>query len=451
MRLPARSLLAAAAIAALFPLGRASAQLSQAGPVDPNNGFPAWYKDTNGMSLDLCLTDPLLCLLPGAVTLTNPGAPFPNNYGGTFPDEVFYQRVDGVVATGGAGQALLVMALEGAFANGPVVAGDQVTFARVRLRIDNVVAGQTYTCTTPVGVFSIVATASGLRGINVTTDVGLIPGNFDAALLGDIGPWLTWDTGLPVLDAAGREYVGNPLIEHTITGGANGINFFRVQGPGIGGPGVNTIQTNTFTVMGLKTKVAPAAPVANFTSAPNSGNAPLLVSFTDTSTGDIASRSWNFGDGATSSLTNPTHSYAAGTFSVSLTVTGPGGTNTLTKPGVIVVGNQPPPNQLVLANPAPGTAGVSNSLVVTGCTPGRTVGVYTGLALGASIVNQGSCGGIPIGLRAPFRLIGKANANASGIATIVATPPAASAGKVFQFQAVEPASCRASNLVSDQL
>ncbi|MGK2857338.1 MAG: PKD domain-containing protein [Thermoanaerobaculia bacterium] len=62
------------------------------------------------------------------------------------------------------------------------------------------------------------------------------------------------------------------------------------------------------------------APTASFTSSVNG----LTVAFTDTSTDDgtIVSRSWNFGDGSTSTATNPSHTYAvAGTYSVSLTVT----------------------------------------------------------------------------------------------------------------------------------
>jgi PKD repeat protein len=443
------SLVGAAAIAALLPIGRTNAQLASVGPVDPANGFPTSYTDTNGLSLDLCLTDPLLCLLDAPVTLSNPNQAFPQNYGGTFPEEAFWQRVDGIMPTSNGGQALLVMALEAAFVNGPVAAGDQVTFARVRVRVDNLVAGANYTVTTPVGIFNFVAANAGPRGINSTVDIGLIPGVFTTALGGAVGPWLQWDSGLPVLDAAGREYIGNPGIEHTITGGDGGINFFRIQGPSVGGPGVNSIQTNTFVVMGLKSRAVAAGPVANFSSAPNSGNSPLLVSFTNASTGTITSRLWNFGDGQTSTATNPTHSYAAGTFSVSLTVNGPGGTNTLNKPNLIVVGNPNPGNGLVLASPNPGRAAVQNSYVVTGATPGRTVGVFTGLTLGGSIVNQGSCGGIPIGISTPNRLVGKAVANASGIATILGTPPAGSAGKMFHFQAVEPSSCRVSNVISD--
>ena len=73
-------------------------------------------------------------------------------------------------------------------------------------------------------------------------------------------------------------------------------------------------------------------PVANFSDTVNG----LSVSFTDSSTdsdGSIASRSWTFGDGGTSTATNPSHTYAAGgTYSVALTVTdNAGATNTKTQ------------------------------------------------------------------------------------------------------------------------
>jgi PKD repeat protein len=86
-----------------------------------------------------------------------------------------------------------------------------------------------------------------------------------------------------------------------------------------------------------------AAPVANFTATPLSGGAPLTVKFTDASSGSITAWSWSFGNGATSTLQSPTYTYStAGTYSVSLTVTGPGGTNTLTKSDYVTVAAAPP-------------------------------------------------------------------------------------------------------------
>jgi len=53
-------------------------------------------------------------------------------------------------------------------------------------------------------------------------------------------------------------------------------------------------------------------PVAGFTHdlTNNSGSIPVAVDFTDTSTGTITESEWDFGDGVTSSETNPTHVYA---------------------------------------------------------------------------------------------------------------------------------------------
>ena len=73
-------------------------------------------------------------------------------------------------------------------------------------------------------------------------------------------------------------------------------------------------------------------PTANFSFVTSS----LTATFTDSSTdsdGTIASHSWNFGDGSTSTATNPSHTYAAaGTYSVSETVTDNGGaTGSVTK------------------------------------------------------------------------------------------------------------------------
>lgn len=79
-------------------------------------------------------------------------------------------------------------------------------------------------------------------------------------------------------------------------------------------------------------------PVADFLASPLSGNAPLIVNFSDLSTGNINSWAWEFGDSETSSDKNPWHEYSAeGSYTVSLTVTGPGGQDVETKTDLIRV------------------------------------------------------------------------------------------------------------------
>ncbi len=73
------------------------------------------------------------------------------------------------------------------------------------------------------------------------------------------------------------------------------------------------------------------APVALFTGTPTTGTAPLDVTFTDQSIGNIISWTWDFGDGLSSTEQHPTHSYTIGTYPVSLTVTGPDGSDTIIK------------------------------------------------------------------------------------------------------------------------
>ncbi|MFO7652387.1 MAG: S8 family serine peptidase [Candidatus Krumholzibacteriia bacterium] len=84
--------------------------------------------------------------------------------------------------------------------------------------------------------------------------------------------------------------------------------------------------------------VQPTAPTAAFAGAPTSGAYPLVVQFTDQSTGSPTSWSWTFGDGGTSTAQNPSYTYsAAGTYTVSLTATNDLGSDTITKSGYITV------------------------------------------------------------------------------------------------------------------
>jgi PKD repeat protein len=87
-------------------------------------------------------------------------------------------------------------------------------------------------------------------------------------------------------------------------------------------------------ILGMTITINPApppAPVASFTADPVTGEAPLGVSFTDESSGEITSRQWNFGDEVTSAEASPEHTYtSAGTYTATLTVSGSGGTATHT-------------------------------------------------------------------------------------------------------------------------
>jgi PKD repeat protein len=385
-----RSRLIAAIAATLLPVATISAQLTAVGAVNPVHGFPSSYTDAGATALQPCLSNTGFCLLAAAVNLLNPGAPFPQNFGGTFPDEFLYWAGDATMTTNGGGQALLVMALTGSFANGLVVPGDQVVFGRIRLRIDNLQVGSNYRITTPYGVFNIVPTVAGRRSINFTQDIGIAtPGVFTTALNSGIGPFLRWDSGLPIVDVAGNQFIGDPNIEHTVTGSPTGTNFFRIEGPNVGGPGINAIQTNLFSVVGMVNPVA--APVANFTATPTTGNAPLNVAFTSTSTGTITSFAWTFGDGGTSTLQNPTHIYTtSGSRTVSLTVTGPGGSNTRTAANFINVGVAAPPT-FAIASITPGVAGQNNRFTITGVTPNQDVFVLWSRTAGTAPITLRNC------------------------------------------------------------
>src|SRR4051812_50062298 len=79
---------AVGALATVMDAGPRGGSLVQVGPI-AEHGFPAWYRDSNNVRLEPCLTldDPLCAVTPD--TLPNPDAPV--SYPGNFPDEFFYQ------------------------------------------------------------------------------------------------------------------------------------------------------------------------------------------------------------------------------------------------------------------------------------------------------------------------------------------------------------------------
>jgi hypothetical protein len=245
------------------------------GPVSAFN-YPVWYKDGLGQKLELCLepNNPL-CII-GDVPDPAADLRIPDN----FPDESFYWNGGATIDfanANGSGKALLVLGLEAAFGGtGSVVDGQQIVFGRVRFKIvGGIKACETYTFRYPYGNIAIVADEA-VRGagcgsagkIFYTDDVGIgNPLDFTGALDSQpIQSFLRWPSGAP----AG--YLGDPAILHTVTGSPIGQNFFQIDGTDIGGPGVNSIRTDQFTIMGkLATNSGVNAEAAVYTRSGSTG------------------------------------------------------------------------------------------------------------------------------------------------------------------------------------
>jgi hypothetical protein len=234
-----------------------SGQLVRVGPVSQANGFPQWYQDSTGLALNACLPNAQeladgTCLVTPDM-LSNPGGAisFPTN----FPDEFFFYALDSSVVTVNGGRGSYRARIEGAFVNGGVAAGDQMVFARIRIRVDIATPG-TFTVTHPFGVEVFPDVQPGPNGINFTSDVGITAGAFSEALAGQITAFIGpadapgGNPLPPVLLPGGHTWLADPAVEGFITGSPFGTNFVRIDGPDIGGPGINSLQIDTFTVMG---------------------------------------------------------------------------------------------------------------------------------------------------------------------------------------------------------
>ncbi|MNB59025.1 hypothetical protein D3C87_1062250 [compost metagenome] len=240
------------------------------GPYTPaNGGFASWYQDSHGRTLDLCLSKALSSRVPSA-----PGAPsymcsllptpgvfddaqpivFPTN----FPDEAFWFTGETALVDAARGIDLgYVSAIEAAFAAEEPVEGDQVSFARIRIRVDVPTAG-TYVITHPYGVDVFNIDTPGRRAINMTRDIGIgTPKTYDGALKGDIGPFLRSVNGpyteTNPLTGAAEQFVGDPNLNEAVTGSPFNTNYVRIEGPN----GLD-LRTNVFAVSGkLSTVVRP--------------------------------------------------------------------------------------------------------------------------------------------------------------------------------------------------
>ena len=103
----------------------------------------------------------------------------------------------------------------------------------------------------------------------------------------------------------------------------------------------------------------PEPPFAEFSFTPEEGTAPLTVTFTNLSEGSINSYAWDFNDDGNVDSTDPNPTYVyneAGTFDVSLTVSGLGGTDTTFDVVIVDDADSEPLVAQFTANPTTGTA-----------------------------------------------------------------------------------------------
>jgi len=211
--------ISAAVLLAMAAAAPAHAGLERVGPI--NNaptvgGYPAWYQDRTGVTLEFCdLTtqaewDGGWCLL---ALPDGPAGGLPEVFPENFFDEHFYYAADNVLLDpGNAFKARLVIALEAAFAVELPIPGDQIVFARHRLDIRPLPFDGDYRVITPFADVTYTNQAAGER-IFATEDFGINCASFECALNGKIGPFL-----LPSPTAGGNEVPAMPDLQNAPAG-----------------------------------------------------------------------------------------------------------------------------------------------------------------------------------------------------------------------------------------
>lgn len=154
-----------------------------------------------------------------------------------------------------------------------------------------------------------------------------------------------------------------------------------------------------------------AAQVPGFTASPTSGPLPLVVRFSDTSTGSPTTRSWDFGDGSgPASDTAPTHTYdRPGSYQVVLTATYPAGQ--LTAKQTVTVATAPSPPQL-----PPGSALPASTRTTLSVSPSPSHG-HQRVRLRATVTGTGAAPRGTITFLDGSHALGRPVAVASGAAT----------------------------------
>jgi len=192
------------------------------------------------------------------------------------------------------------------------------------------------------GLYSVTLTVNTDAGSKVVTDTVSVYGVPEAEFVGypreGIRPLTVTFTS-----AVTTTPPGDPTLAYWWSFGDGGVSALVNPTHTYAVPGGYTVTLTVDNAAGSTTltrtsyiTVNPVPVQADFTAWPTSGAIPLTVVFSNTSSGDYVTSLWDFGDGITSTDENPSHTYTAtGSFTVSLTVSGFGESDTETKPGYV--------------------------------------------------------------------------------------------------------------------
>jgi PKD repeat protein len=299
--------------------------------------------EPNGQ-VDLMVANPSgdIAILPAALEITPP----PPTVTGVMP----------TTGSMGGGTALTITGTE-FHASARVVLGDQIY--RDGVGGMTVVSETTITLTTAATVPGlhdvVVIDPSGIEGrlVDAFAFDETFSVNFSATPTSGPAPLAVQFTDIsgPVAATSwtwtfgdgGQSTAQHPVHNYTQTG------VYTVTLSAAGPGGSDDLVRNTYI------SVFHPPPVADFEGTTTSGEAPLTVLFFDQSSGPVTSWLWDFGDESTSTREDPIHTYNyPGTYSVSLSVTGPGGADSETKTGHVTVAAPPAPAAAFVASPRTG-------------------------------------------------------------------------------------------------
>lgn len=260
----------ASAVAAAFAPFSAMAVLQRQGPIDPSNGFPAWYQDRNGIALELCsinAPDPDVSaklISSGLCPIANAPAPdginvgpevFPTN----FTTEHFYTLLGGLLTTAGTPavnappRVVINMGLEASFSNGVPTPGTQVMFSRWRVQHFGVACTGPHTYYTPTNTPQTFDAVAGGR-VFQTYDVGLT--NPADVMTGHTGPFLEWSDSpggtpkAPFIGPDNKKYMSDTAVTTPVTGSLIPNALFNSSNPLVPPEIKDMPMTNYVAVMG---------------------------------------------------------------------------------------------------------------------------------------------------------------------------------------------------------